>query len=115
LSDDEPFTTHENAPHRRRNGNTSKEKIVCWLALPAGLGHETGDTLLHLRTLALRTGDLGLAVLGDTLDDREFLVAGLAFILVCGHIPPPLVSSVSDETSTKLFCYLKEPGYNVKQ
>jgi hypothetical protein len=72
-------------------GYILRKKIVYRLALPAGLGRETGDALLHLRAFALRTGDLGLAVLGDTLDERELPVAGLALILVCGHILSPFL------------------------
>jgi hypothetical protein len=58
-------------------------------ALPACLCGKRGDILLHFCTLALRTGSFGLSMLGNTLNDGEFLFTVLAFILVCGHDPPP--------------------------
>jgi hypothetical protein len=65
------------------------EKVGWLSALPAGLGHNGGDVLLHLGTFALRTDDFGCTMFGNPLYHGEFLAAVPAFILVGRHIPPP--------------------------
>jgi hypothetical protein len=76
-------------PHRRQQEIRNRKKIGRPSALSTGLGREDGDALLHLCAFALRTGNLGRAVLGDALYDGKFPFALLAFVLVCGHVPPP--------------------------
>lgn len=59
-------------------------EIGLFSAFPAGLGCKEGDALLNLLAFALRTGNIGLAMLGDAQDQRKFFIAVPAFILVRG-------------------------------
>jgi hypothetical protein len=86
-------------------------------ALPAGLGREVGNALFHFCAFALRTGSLGLPVLGNALNDCKFLITIPAFILVCGHVPSPFPwDQISNEIIDSAFCfYLNGSAYIVKR
>ena len=70
-------------------GLREQRQIVYPSALPACFGREEGNVLFYPGAFAFRAGSFGLAVLGNALNNFKFLLALLAFILVCGHVPPP--------------------------
>jgi hypothetical protein len=82
-------------------------------AFPTGLGGEGGDALFYLLALALRTGNLACFMLGNTQDQRKFLIAIPAFILVCRHFNPPFSRFALIGINRLL--YLNDSGYIVKR
>ena len=83
---------HTGAPRRRRMGLGEQRRFVYPSALPACLGREEGDALFYPGAFAFRAGSPDLAVLGNALNNFKFLLALLAFIFVCGHVPPPFLT-----------------------